>query len=193
MIKGDITQLYMNVIMEGRFKEKKEALTYSIKAENLTEENKCRIAEFGLNSALHSSPVDPDDKIAVLEIRYIAVEFLSEKNWSQASPLVIEHFNQAVFDMDKRRVAKAYLLKAIEALGNIRTHEAAQRLTLYLELVNSFTESGSVYDEQIVLAVINGLANLGDRVASGALLYTRYLNYSAMVKKAAQDALRQLK
>ena len=192
MIKGDITQLYMSVIMEGRYTEKKQSLLNSIKATKLTDEEKCIIAEFALNIALHSSPVDQDDKIAALEIRYIAVEFLSEKGWSNASELMVEHFNQAVFDLDKGRVEKSFLIKAIEALGNMKTHEAAKRLTLYLELINSFTESDRVYDEQIVLAVIYALENLGDRIASGALLYTRYLDYSKNIKKAAQDALQEL-
>ena len=89
-------------------------------------------------------------------------------------------------------MAKSYLIKAIEALGSMKTHEAAKRLTLYLELVNSFTENGRIYDEQIVLAVIYALEHIGDRTASSALLYTRYLNYSKAVQKAAQDALQEL-
>ncbi|MBN2439879.1 MAG: hypothetical protein JXJ04_00980 [Spirochaetales bacterium] len=193
LIKGDIPRLYMGVIMEGRYAEKKEALFYSLKAANLSDEQKCRVAEFALNSALHSSPGEPEDKLILLEIRYIAVNFLGEKNWTQGTDLVIEHFNQAVFDYDNRRVEKSYLLKAIQGLGNMKSHEAAKRLTLYLELINSFTENDKIYDEQIVLSVIYALSTLGDRTASAALLYTKYLDYSSNVKQAAQDALRELR
>ena len=77
-IKGDMTQLYMSVIMEGRYPEKKQSLLNSIKATKLTDQEKCIIAEFALNFALHSSPANPDDKMTALEIRYIAADFLSK-------------------------------------------------------------------------------------------------------------------
>lgn len=193
MIKGDLSQLYMNVIMEGRFIDKKQALLISLRSTKLNDQQKCRIAEFALNIALYSSPADPNAKIMSLEIRYLAAEFLGEKGWSNATELMIEHFNQSIFDLDSGRVQKSFLIQAIGGLGNMKTHEAAKRLTLYLEHINSFTENEKVYDEQIVLAVIYALGSLGDRIASAALLYSRYLNYSRTVKKAAQDALRNLK
>lgn len=193
MIKGDVSQLYMNVIMEGRMPEKKQSLLISIKSTQLNDQEKSRIAEFALDFALHFSPVNQDARIESLEIRYIAAEFLSENGWSNATELMIEHFNQAIFDLDNGRVQKSFLLQAIEGLGNMKTHEAAKRLTLYLEHINSFTENEKVYDEQTVLAVIYALEHLGDRIANAALLYSRYLNYSDTVKKAAQDALRNLK
>ena len=67
------------------------------------------------------------------------------------------------------------------------------RLTQYLVLINSYTEKGKGYDEQVVLAVIACLGQLGDKVAFDDLMYTQYLNYSAAVKKAARAALDKLK
>ena len=72
------------------------------------------------------------------------------------------------------------------------THEAAVRLTLYLELINSYVDNGQAYDEQVVIAVIKNLELLGDLVAFDYLLYTGYLNYSERVKQAAREALKNL-
>ena len=73
------------------------------------------------------------------------------------------------------------------------THEAAVRLTQYLVLLNSYTEKGQGYDEQIALAVVSNLGKLGDKAAFDDLIYATYLNYSAQVKKAARQALESLK
>ncbi|MBN2533597.1 MAG: hypothetical protein JXB88_11925 [Spirochaetales bacterium] len=193
MIKGDLSQLYMNVIMEGRMPARKESLIRSIESTRLNDREKCRIAEFALKIALYSSPENQDALIVSLEIRYLAAEFLSKKGWAPAAGLMIEHFDQAIADLDNGRVRKSFLIQAIEGLGNMRSHEAAKRLTLYLEYINSFTENGNTCDEQIVLAVIHALEVIGDRIASKALLYSRYLHYSEAVKAAAQRALRNLK
>ncbi len=73
------------------------------------------------------------------------------------------------------------------------THEAAVRLTQYLVLLNSYTEKGRGYDEQVVLTLLDNLGILADKVAFDDLMYTQYLNYSAGVKKAARAALDNLK
>jgi hypothetical protein len=43
-----------------------------------------------------------------------------------------------------------------------------------------------------VLAVIQNLGSLGDKVAFDYLLYARLLDYSDSIKKAAQESLNQL-
>ena len=193
MLKGDFKQLYTVAIMNGTFEEKKFALTRVINDKAFSDKDKCDIAEFTLNVALNTTLNSTEEKALARETRYQAVNFLSEKKWSNSTQLVIAHFNQVIADMDKGLATKNNLIDAIRALGNMQNHEAANRLTLYLDLINSYTENGRVYDEQIVLAVIDSLKNLGDMVANGSLLYTKYLNYSDLVKKAATDAIKNLK
>jgi hypothetical protein len=73
------------------------------------------------------------------------------------------------------------------------SHEAAVRLTQYLMLLNSLTESVQEYDGRIVLAVITNLGKLGDNVAFDDLMYAQYLSYSPEVKRAIRQALENLK
>jgi len=192
-IKGDLKQLYTNVIRNGLFDERKAALTRVLNDKTLTDSDKCEVAEFSLNIALYTTAPTTPDKDLARETRYIATNFLGDKKWSNATQLLIDHFNKAVAELDRGIGFKGNLVDAITALGNMQNHEAAKRLTLYLDLINSFTENSKVYDEQIVLAVIASLSKLGDMVANSTLLYTRYLNYNETVKKAATAALKNLK
>ncbi len=65
----------------------------------------------------------------------------------------------------------------------MNTHEAAVRLTQYLVLINSYTEKGKAYDDQVVFAVLQNLGALGDKVAFDDLMYTQYLNYTTAVEE----------
>ena len=71
--------------------------------------------------------------------------------------------------------------------------EAAQALALYLQLINAQTEQGSPYDEDILLASIIALGELGDKAAFDYLLQIGYLQYTEAVKRAAKDALLKLR
>jgi ectoine hydroxylase-related dioxygenase (phytanoyl-CoA dioxygenase family) len=73
------------------------------------------------------------------------------------------------------------------------THEAAKRLALYLEVLNSYVENGRTINERVALEVIRNLGKIGDRVAFDHVLYTRYLDYSRSVKQAAQEVLQDLR
>jgi len=127
------------------------------------------------------------------DMRRVALSILSDQKWSKATPLVIEHFGMTLVEYERGIVANDYLIDAINGLGSMGTHEAAERLTLYLELLNSYTEHGRSYDERIVLTVLDNLWKLGDKVAFANLSYTQYLDYSNEVKKAARRAIDNLK
>jgi hypothetical protein len=116
---------------------------------------------------------------------------LSEGDWCAA--LLIEHLDATIAEYDKGLADQRFLLEAVAALGAMGAREAAVRLTQYLVLVNSYTEKAKGYDEQVVLAIIASLGQLGDKVGFDDLMYTQYLNYSAAVKKAARAALDKLK
>ena len=193
LINGDFKQLYTSIIKNGFFKEKKLALTKVLTRTDFTDADKCEVAEFALNIALYSTQNTDDEKQLARETRYMAVNFLGEMNYSNATELLIEHFNRTNTEMDKGIAGKNYVIQAIGALGNMKTHEAAKRLTLHLDLINSYTENSKAYDEQIVMAVINSLHVLGDKVASGTLLYTKYLKYNNKIKDAAAKAVKALK
>jgi hypothetical protein len=47
-------------------------------------------------------------------------------------------------------------------------------------------------DERLVLAVVESLGQLGDKVAFADLSFAQYLDYSERVKAAARRAIQQL-
>jgi hypothetical protein len=73
------------------------------------------------------------------------------------------------------------------------TSEAAQALALQLGLINSQMEKDKTFDQDILMAVISALGNIGDKVAFDYLLYIGYLPYPDDIQKAAREAMNRLK
>jgi hypothetical protein len=192
-LDGDLAVSLVDVVRTGSLSEKLSALRVGLAQERLSESKKALLANAALEEGINTTVSNPDDRKIVNELRQVAMNALGERRWSQSTNLAIEHFGMALLQYDRGTVTKAYLLEAIDGLGNMGTHEAAERLTLYLELINSYTEHGRVYDERIVLAVVSNLSKLGDKIAFANLSYTQYLNYSDTVKKAAENAISNLK
>jgi hypothetical protein len=192
-IKGDFKELLLGVIRGRPLSEKKLALQMALDSDKLTEEQKAQVSEVALDLGLHSTAADAVDKSLLRDIRYQAAAALAARKWSDAAGLLIEHLDNSIGEFDRGLVDRNHLLDAIGDLGAMNTHEAAVRLTQFLVLINSYTEKGKAYDELIVLAVLQNLGALADKVAFDDLMYTQYLNYSTGVKKAARTALDKLK
>jgi hypothetical protein len=192
-LPGDPAIAYMNFLLEEQFPDKLAALKRAIGDDKLSVENRCIITEFALNVSIHTVVISADHKPFAAELRSTSLSYLALNHWSHAADILVENFNLAVSDYDKNLTSKTIVIKAIDALGNMRSHEAAKRVVLYLEYINSFTERGKAYDEEIVRHVIDALKQLGDLVAHQTLLYTRYLDYSDALKQRALDAYQALK
>ncbi len=192
-IKGDFKEMLIGVIKSQPMNEKKAALVMALASDKLKDDEKGEIAQYALEIGLHTKSNNSLDRKIAREIRYTAVQALSERKWSKATSLVIEHFNATIQEYERGIADKSRLLEAIACLGNMGSHEAAVRLTQYLVLLNSYTEKGKGYDNQIILAVLDNLGKLGDKVAFDDLMYTQYLNYANSIKKAAKQALEKIK
>ena len=192
-LTGDFRSSILNILKGGTTFEKKRALEVGLEHQKMENTKKAEIAEYALDIALHYSTPNIQDQKMIREIRDIATEALSGFKWGKASGLVISQFDTTLLEYDRGVAAKSSLLTAITALGNMGTHAAAERLTLYLNILNAFTENKKPYDSQIILLVINNLGKLGDKVAFDDLMYTKYLNYTNEIKDAAQKAIKNLK
>lgn len=191
-LPGDPKDLYMGVIRNRHMDEKLDAIRAVLRMDEFSDEDKAELSMAALEVALHSNITDTHVKQTARLVRFNATEELSRQNWTEATTLAIEHFNDTIEEYDKGISARSFLLSAIRALGNMKNHDAAVRLTLYLDLLNSYTENSMPYDEQVIMAVIQGLEKLGDNVSTSTLLYTRYLNYNETIKKAALKAIKEL-
>jgi HEAT repeat protein len=192
-IKGDFKEMLLGVIKGRPLPEKKLALQMATDSDKLTDEQKAQVAELALDIGLHSGASDAAGKGLLRDIRFQAASILGARKWSHSTGLIIEHLDNSIGEFDKGLVDRNHLLDAIGNLGSMNTHEAAVRLTQFLVLMNSFTEKGKAYDDQVVFAVLQNLGALADKVAFDDLMYTQYLNYSTGVKKAARAALDKLK
>jgi hypothetical protein len=192
-VKGDFQTMLTGVLKNSTFPEKRQALVMALESDKLTEDQKGALAEYALDVGLHTAPADTASKDIAREMRQTATRALSDRKWSKATALLIEHLDTTIMENDRGLSDKRFLLEAVGALGNMASHEAAVRLTNYLVLLNSYTEKGRSYDEQTVLMVIDNLGKLGDKVAFDDLMYTQYLNYTSPIKKKARAALDNLK
>jgi HEAT repeat protein len=192
---GDLESGILRVLREGSLEERREALglALALGSDRLSEEEKAEVATFALDVGLHTGLADNPSRQIAREIRFAAARALSERRWSRATPLAIEHFDAVLQEYERGLSDINRVLEAIALLGNMGSHEAAVRLTQYLMLLNSLTESVQEYDGRIVLAVITNLGKLGDNVAFDDLMYAQYLSYSPEVKRAIRQALENLK
>lgn len=192
-LKGDYHGYLVQVIERNAALEKRAALDAGLSNTAFTGDQRAALAEAALAAGVVYSSGNVVETEAVREMRYKAVRELTERKWQRASPVAIRHFYDVLSLFNRSQAPKSALLEAVACLGAMGTPEAAQTLSLYLQLINTETEQGKVFDEQIVMAVIRNLGILGDKVAFDYLLYIGYLKYPDSVKKAAKDALQNLK
>jgi hypothetical protein len=193
-ISGDYKQLFLGVLRDSPLPEKLEALNLALSYERLNESEKGEIAEFALDVGLHTAAADNQLKASARDLRFAAARALAQRKWSKATPLAIENFDAVVLEYERALADRRFVLEAIELLGSVGSHEAAVRLTQYLIYLNSYTERLRSFDSAIVLAVVQSLGRLGDKVAFDDLLYVDHLpSYSNEIKAAARKARSSLK
>jgi HEAT repeat protein len=190
---GELKDNMIAILKGSDLKEKKLALQMSLETDRLDDNAKAEIAQFAMDVGLHTAAADNPSRQIAREIRYLAAAALTERKWSAATDLVIEHFDTVLMEYDRGLADKRRLVEAVDCLGAMATHEAAVRLTQYLVLLNAYTERQQEFDNIIVLAVVENLGVLGDKTAFDDLLYAQYLSYSSEIKKAARNALDNLR
>ncbi len=191
-LEGDTSRMVLQVIEDGFSQEKLPALNWAMEQEDLSDEEKGEIAQKALSEGL-TQVGDQEKQERLQELRYEAVRQLTQLKRSEATSLAIEHFDRTNVEVDRGIASKSNLLEAIACLGAMGRSEAAVRLSLYLEVLNTYKENGQKVDEQVALAVIKNLGILGDEVAFDHLLYTMYLDYPRSVKQAAREVLSEFK
>lgn len=185
-------ELLVQLIREGRGSEKLTALKRAFEHDRFSYEERGRIVETALEVGLNGQSLSPMERQALRDLRYEAALQLKQLEWPVEASLLTEHFLKARREYEDGVIQRLRLIDAINLLGISRSTEAAEHLALYLEVSNTRKENGEEVDEQIILAVVQSLGALGDRIAFDYLLYTGYLDYSQAVKQAARQALSSL-
>ena len=186
-IDGDFKEYLIEIIHKSSFAEKTAAFRIGAYNDKLQPTEVGELAQATLEISLENS--GPTE----LSLRYDAIAVLTKLKWSPAAPLAIKNYYQVQTDYSGGAVQKERLLEAIACLGVMSSTDAAQALALQLGYANSRTEKTGVYDEAVILAIINALGELADKAAFDNLLYVGYLNYPASIQTAAREALNRLK
>lgn len=193
LISTDYTPKILAIIDKQGIQDVYAAWRLAREKKDLSAQDKGRIAERVFSVSFKTELPSGDPLVSVRDAALS--ESLSELallGWSEASPLVVNYFYQVQTAYRKGTGSIDSLIAAIGTLGKMATTEAAQALSIFLGLLNSETEQTKTYNEQLMLAVINSLGDLGDKTAFDYLLYVGYLNYPETVKKASRDALARL-
>jgi hypothetical protein len=196
-IKGDYRGYLLRVIAKNPPLEKAAAYSAGMDNPNFADSDRGELTEGAMAAALaatdQSTSYSPVEVQALRELRLMAAKKLRELKWQKASPLAVSHFKLMMSDYAKGAASKADFLEAISCLGAMGSTEAAQALAIYLQFVNGQTEQGIPFDEDILLATIEALGELGEKAAFDYLLQIGYLQYTEPVKRAAKEALLKLK
>ncbi|WP_319477502.1 hypothetical protein [Marispirochaeta aestuarii] len=187
-LEGDYARMAREVIEDYPPEEKLVALRTAVNRNDLTAEQRASVCMAALEVGNNLAVSDPANAGTIRELRGLAVRVLRELRWAEASGLIIQHFDLCIQELDRGIGSKSALLEAVAALGAMGTREAAVRLALYLDVINSFVENNQGYDEQITLAVVRNLGELKSKAGLNALLYLGYLDYSKTIRDAGEEA-----
>lgn len=191
-LKGNRGKQYLQVVESGRLSDREVALRMAIADEKLTAPEKGAIATAALKAALGAQTAGKGSVADIATLRFRSVGELGTLQWTPAADLVLENFNRAASEYRQGAIAAKDLIESANALAAMGTHEAAVRLSLYLDLINSMTDKGRPFDQSVTLAIIRDLGKLGDPVAYQNLLTVGYLRYPDSIKTAAREAVRNI-
>jgi hypothetical protein len=187
-IQGNYKQFILGVLQSNPGSEKLAAFRLGVHNGKFSAADQGELAQTALEIALAG-----ENDAALALLRYEAVQALTALKWNRATDMVIRHFYRVQTDYGNGAAMKDRFLEAISCLGVMESSEAAQVLALQLGLLNSQTEQDGVFDEDIILALVSALGEIGDKVAFDYLLYIGYLDYPTPVQSAAKNALSRLK
>ncbi|MDR1466484.1 MAG: hypothetical protein LBI40_02560 [Treponema sp.] len=196
-IRGDFKRFLMDVIQvnpaadaQPLSTEKLIAFRLGMGSEELTEADKGELAQAALEVGLGDGGTDA----ALADLRYQSVRILTDLKWVRASETAIKHFYRVQNDYADVAATKKQFIEAVGFLGAMGSTDAARVLALQLGLLNFQVEHETTHDEDVIIAFVNALGEIGDKLAFDDLLRIRdYLDYSEKVKRAAHISLSKLK
>lgn len=164
-----------------------------IKNDSISPALRAEIAEKTLNRSMiieGSSSHSQDLALFQLEM----VQVLADNKWTRAGDLAKNYFNVAKLAYNGKYLNSQQWTKAISCVEALASRLAVLPFTEYLDQMNKAQEAGNSPDKTVVLAIINALAELGDKSSFDSLLYVTYVkDYPEEVAVAARNALTRLK
>ena len=181
-----------DIIVKNPVQDKLEILSEVLESSSLSLMEKGELACRAMEAAFSYKVSDHRETESLKDLLVSCVDLVYELGWSEASPLVLQYFDQLIAYEDKDAVRET-LLKTIKTLGILGTHEAAVRLSMYIGLINSFAEQGLDYDEEILMEIVKSLGQIGDLAAYENLSNMEKIpGYSRETLELAKESLSKL-
>ena len=164
-----------------------------VKNDKLSAALRSEIAEKLLNrSMILSGNSSNSQDLPVFQLEEATV--LAQNKWTRAGSLAKDYFSVAKGAYNAKLLSPEQFTAAISCVEVLASRQAVAPLSDYLDQMNKAQEAGNSPDKAVVLAVINALANLGDKSSFDCLLYVTYVkDYPEEVAVAARNALTRLK
>lgn len=159
----------------------------------VSQEFKAEIAENALSVIIHNAEDNPENLKGSAKLQLSALQAIADANWTRAAGLSVRYFSVAASEYESGALNEEQIIQVIRCITALSSPDCAQALSDYLAEMNSRTEKNQNSAQNVVLAIINSLGELGDKTAFDNLLYVTYLNYPETIKSAARDSLAQLK
>lgn len=182
-----------DVADKADFVELKQLTKIFVKNDKISAALRCEIAEKLLNrSMILAGNSSNSQDLAAFQLE--AVSVLAQNKWTRAGGLAKDYFSVAKNAYNAKFLSAEQFTSAISCVELLASRQAVAPFSEYLDQMNKAQEAGNVPDKAVVLAVINALANLGDKSSFDCLLYVTYVrDYPEEVAVAARNALTRLK
>ncbi len=189
-LEGDRAEMAGEAVLNRDVEDRSAPFEFFMNGDYLEEDQKAEVAMDVLDDVLTLRPQSTELQEEVRQIRFSATDVLREAQYEPATDVLIRHFNETVLEYDRGRVVRARVLEAASALGATGSEAAAERLTEYLELLNTYTEIDRPSNTQLVLGVISNLERLDMPLSYDALFSVTLLDgYPRRVRDAAREAM----
>lgn len=189
---SDVYRINMlSIISDSSVPKKLSALKMVLLNETTSDVLRAEAAE----TALSTSIIHVGDTFdaSLTDLQMVALEELRRLSWTRAANLVANYFTVAKGEFEAGIMPPGQFIEVIEAVQELAVVKAGSLFTDYLNACNTNVENGLSCSVPVVLAVINSLGALGDKVSFDALLYVSYVPYPDEVVIASREALARLK
>lgn len=168
------------------YREKNLALQ-SIEQSWVSNDKKSAVAVAALTISWRSSSADPARKRELVEMRKMAIQMIGRYGTEDASvyPLLDRTYKEGSEDEK---------FTAISTLASLASEDSVKLLTSYTNDLTAKVDSGSLTrdDERLIRVIVPALGRTSLASAGRALRSVRDANWTAIVRRLAADALKNL-
>lgn len=190
MYNDKILNIVINNDLEDKALAFKIVTTNSKKDKNFSAEIASKLLFETINNIGEVSELSQEQ----IGLQLAAFKILEESKWTKETSLVLDFFDLAQKEYYELMISEDEFTSIIYALKEFPTTETCRALTDFLASQYSETLTTGSYNNDVMLAVISTLGELGDKDAFDTLLYVISCpDYSDEIITASRTALEKLK